>query len=355
MKIGILTFPGSPSHGASLQMYALYNVLKNMEIDIEVINYIPESVNHKNRPPKKIKDKIASVFLENSEKAFENFENKIDVYPSKPLTSTKELKKYTQKYDKIIVGSDQVWNPAVTGNDMNFYLEFCDECWKKAAYAPSFGVDEIEENDKAKVAKLLSDIVYLSVREKRGKEIIKELTGREVPVVLDPTFLINKEEWRKVKKTVGVKGKYVFLYTIKASSGLFRVAKEFSERHGYKFVYISGGLRGVVDKLNPKNYSVFGIGPSELLDLIDGSECVFTNSFHGLALSINLNKNFFVELSTDTNSRLVTLVEKLNLKDQIINPEKFEYEFSGIDYQNVNKILDANRRESLIYLKGIIE
>lgn len=354
MKVGTLTYPGSPSHGASLQMFALYRVLKDMGTDVEVLNYIPDTVIHKKRPPKGFKDRIAGLFLKDSEVAFRKFESRIQISPETPITTTEALKEYTQVHDRIIVGSDQVWNPVVTGNDMNFYLEFCDDASQKGSYAPSFGVDRVAEEDREKIAKLLSDITYLSAREERGKEIIYELTGREVPVVLDPTFLMDGEEWRKLKKPSGAKGNYVFVYTIKPSPKLRQTAQRFADKHGYKLVYISGGLHGVMDKFNPKKHAVFGVGPAEFLDLIDNAKYVFTNSFHGAALSIILNKNFFVEFSSDTNSRLITLIKKFELEESIIDCDKFDYAQRQINYENANRILEEKREESLSYLEGIV-
>lgn len=354
MKVGTLTYPGSPSHGASLQMYALYTVLMNMGVDVEVINYVPDTVIHNRNPQKGLKDAIASLFLKDSKVSFKRFEDKIRICPNNAIKSTEDLKIYTREHDRIIVGSDQVWNPVVTGNDMNFYLEFCEDNSKKASYAPSFGVDHVSEEDRERIAHLLSEIEYISAREERGKEIIHELTGREAPVVLDPTFLVKREEWKKIKEPSGAKGEYVFVYTIKPSSKLRNTAQKFADTYGYNLVYISGGLHGVIDKINPNKHPVFGVGPAEFLDLIDNAKCIFTNSFHGAALSIILNKNFYVEFSSDTNSRLVTLVRKFELEDRIIDCDRFNNSLLDINYDKVNSILDEQREESLSYLKGIV-
>ena len=354
MKVGTLTFPGSPSHGASLQMYALYTALKKMEIDVEVINYISNRVNHRKSSMDVIKAKIADIFLKNSEAAFERFESQINIYPKTPIKISEDIKALAERYDRIIVGSDQVWNPAVTGNDMNFYLEFCDDSSKKASYAPSFGVERIADADRDRIAELLSDITYLSAREERGREMIYELTGRDVPIVLDPTILVEANEWRTLKKPSGAKGEYVFVYTIKQSPKLIQTAKKFADKHGYKLVYISGGLHGVFDKFNPAKSTVSGIGPAEFLSLVDNAKYVFTNSFHGSVFSIIFNKNFFVEFSSDTNSRLKTLIQKFELEDSIIDCDSFDYEWLQRDYTRVNQMLADKRQESLSYLKEIV-
>ena len=73
-------------------------------------------------------------------------------------------------FDKIIVGSDQVWNPVVTGGDTNYYLAFSQNFDQKASYAPSFGIDKVEEKDQKIVAELLNNIKYLCAREERGQD-----------------------------------------------------------------------------------------------------------------------------------------------------------------------------------------
>ena len=110
----------------------------------------------------------------------------------------------------------------------------------------------------------------------------------------------------------------------------------------------------MLDMLNPKKHCVSGVGPAEFLDLIDGAKYVFTNSFHGAALSIILNKNFFVEFSSDTNSRLVTLVNHFGLENNVIDCDKFDYSKLQTDYEKVNRILNEKKIQSMSYLKGII-
>lgn len=356
MRIGILSFPGSPSHGASLQMYALYQTLVNCGVEAEIINYIPDKVNHKNK--KSIRDEIigniADVFLKSSSKAFLAFEKQMKKNPAIPINTTKELVEVTRNMDRIIVGSDQVWNPIVTGNDMNYYLEFCQNDDQKASYAPSFGVDNVNEADRERITKLLSCIKYLCVRESRGQEIVKELTGRDVPVVVDPTLLLDGSYWRRVKKTSGAKGKYVFVYTIKPSPKLSKIAHDFADKHGLNYVFIDGGLHGIINKFNPNVHSVSGIGPAEFIDLIDGAEYIFTNSFHGTAFSINLNKNFFVEFSTDSNSRLKNIIETFGMEESIIDCDSFDYTPIKIDYERVNSIINEVRDTSMDYLERII-
>jgi len=357
MKIAILSFPGSPSHGAALQMYSLYCVLSNLGQKVEVINYIPDNVNHKRIKYVKNLRSIATntlskLFLKNSKPLFIEFEKQIKKFPSNEITTTEQLSQLSDRYDRIFVGSDQVWNPVVTGNDFNFYLQFCEDCSKKASYAPSFGVSNVREEDREKIASLLSEFSYLSVREKRGAEIIKELTGRDAIVVLDPTMLISKQVWAQEMRPFNFSGgRYVLFYTIKPSPALKIFAQQLANKHGCKLVTVGGRLR---EKFQRDKYPVYAVGPAELIGLIDSAEYVVTNSFHGTAFSVIMQKNFYVEYSSDTNSRLTNVINMFGLQKCVVGADTLSKEPVQVDYEEVDKVLRFYREKSLNYLKEAI-
>ncbi|MBE7034529.1 MAG: polysaccharide pyruvyl transferase family protein [Ruminococcaceae bacterium] len=358
MRIGILSFPGSPSHGAALQMFALYQTLMQLGHTVEIINYIPDRVIHKrvkdNSFRGKMSDVLCKIFLKDTETSFKRFEGMLHKYPAAPVGTTEAMQELSGRYDRIIVGSDQVWNPVVTGNDFNYYLDFSTIQSQKASYAPSFGNETVAMEDKAKVAALLSEFPFLCAREKQGAEIIYTLTGQKVPVVLDPTFLVDGAFWRQHKKPSGAEGRYVFLYTIKPSLNLCRIANQFAEANGYHLVYIDGGVRGIANKFNPKIHPVFGVGPAEFLDLIDNAEYVFTNSFHGTALSINLHTKFYVEYSSDTNSRLTNLIDLVGLEQCVVTENLLENPPITIDYDVVETVLQKEKQFSMDYLCKVV-
>ncbi|MBE7038971.1 MAG: polysaccharide pyruvyl transferase family protein [Ruminococcaceae bacterium] len=357
MKIGILTFPNSPSHGASLQMFGLYYTLLKKGHDVEIINYTSPRVIHRRKNGKKtLRSRmvgfVSGFFVKSSKKPFEDFEKQIKMFPQTPIGTTDEIKAIASRYDRIIVGSDQVWNPVVTGGDLNFYLKFSDNPMQKASYAPSFGISEVTGNDKDEIAELLADFKYLCVREKRGAEIIKELTGKDVPVVIDPTLLVEKSVWEEKKKNIKLpKGKYVLFYTIKPSPKLKKFAQDFCDKHNYTLITIGGRLREFIrwDK-----HPVSGIGPAEFLGLVNGAEYVVTNSFHGTAFSIIFNKNFYVEYSSDTNSRLTNIVDTFKLSNCVVNEDTLQVEPVKVDYENVNRILKKEKDKSLNYLEAVV-
>jgi len=153
------------------------------------------------------------MFIYKRRQKFLDFYRKYVNYTEKKYNYNQELKVTNEKYDKFIVGSDQVWNYNNNGKDFAYFLDFVEENNKKISYSSSFGVKSIPNSLKDEYAKYLSQIKYLSTREEYGCRIIKELTGEKADLVLDPVFLLDKNKWLSLIKKEKKKEKYIFCYT----------------------------------------------------------------------------------------------------------------------------------------------
>lgn len=356
MKVGILTFPNSPSLGCSLQMFALYTKAKELGADAEIIMYSPKGLIHNRRKPSTRKQRIQApvikMFLKNPRPSFQQFEAQMHRFPDVVIRTSEEMEALASRYDRIIVGSDQVWNPAITDRNLNYYLKFSPDFDRNASYAPSFGIDEVVE-DKEEIARLLKNIKYLSAREIQGQQIIKTLTDRDVPLVLDPTMLLQNSVWSEQEKPVQQFRKpYVLYYTIKPSPRLREYAERFAKANGCILVTLGGRLREYFD---PTKHCVFGTGPGEFLSLVRDAEVVITNSFHGTVFSILYHKKFKVEYSSDTNSRLTNLIDTFALSAQVADAGDTSYKVSQPDYTLVDQILEEKRAASVAYLNSVLE
>lgn len=346
MKIGLLTFPHSPSIGASLQMFALYEALEKM-------GHIPEVINYQNTYMYKRKHMgennfylyLTRIISYKTSLRFKRFESNLVFNPQKIISSKEELQQISKKYDYIIVGSDQVWNPNITGGDLSYFLNFCED-YKKISYAASFGVNELNFEFKAITSKLLKKIPSLSVREEVGSKIVKNLINRDVPIVLDPTFLLKMDFWNKIISNRNLVDKpYIFSFVFNKNKDNTLFLNKLSTDKGLPVVVISDNpLRRSTKKIN----YVSGIGPKEFLKLIKGAEYIVTDSFHGTVFSILFNKTFFVSMSTKTNSRLETLLSSLELNSQIIDNNLMN--LNDIKYNYVNQKIDLLRDYSMNFL-----
>ena len=250
------------------------------------------------------------------------------------------------KYDYFIAGSDQVWNPAFV-DLKNEFLQFADRN-KRVAYAASFGVSEIKPDKVEVVRKGLEGIDYISVREQAGAKIVKDLTGKDVPVLVDPTLLLTAEEWEKVmERPVWYHDeKYILVYFLsKLPDKIRNDIKELAERYKLK----------IIDLMDRENIDYYCSPPSEFLYLIKNCSLMYTDSFHGTVFSI-LNKRPFVTCSTEgvmnMVSRIDTLLSMFNLERRKITKEN-NYEIANpmeIEYPDVEKILNRERQRSKKFL-----
>jgi len=192
------------------------------------------------------------------------------------------------------------------------------------------------------------------IREKQGADIIRELLSRESQLVLDPTLLISKEEWHSLaKENYSVSERYILVYAFSGSKNIMDFAKNISKKTGHKIVWISNTYK---KSMNIKY--VKSAGPEEFLGLFINAEYIITNSFHGTAFSINLNKQFFTEMLLDTsgvNSRLEDILELFGLENRIVTSCDAGIIDTPIDYKEVNRILETEREKSVSLLRSTIE
>ena len=344
MFIGILTFLNANNYGAVLQAFSLYNKLKCMGFDVEMIDYrcpiieAKHSASLSNR--KSIKSKligfIYNKIFRKRRKKFEMFRTQL---PKSRAYTPNDIEQANDQYDLFITGSDQVFNFTLTGHDETFFLDFVESKNKKISYAASMG--KFIDSEKDTYAKLLKDFRLLSVREKSTAEQIENKLGIPCSNVPDPVFLHSAEEWKALMGVHTEKRQkpYVLIYTLFESAELYRLAKEYAKKNNYKVIAITKALRpgGFADVF------VRDAGPKEFLSLIMNAAYVVTDSFHGTAFSIIFGKQLKIVMPPNAQNRIVDLLNELGIGR----------DFSSIDYTQVNKKLDVYRNKGIDFLKSI--
>jgi len=253
---------------------------------------------------------------------FEEFKN-TNLYFSKPVIGRNRLYQYIKGYRATVLGSDQVLHPANLLMDY-FTLNFVPKDIKKIAYAPSFGVSDIPFYQLKRTKSYLNRFDYLSVREVSGQKIIKKLINKDVAVVCDPTLLIEKKIWDKLKGSNRIiPDQYIFCYYL----GDNRLHRDFANRlkktTGLKIVALQHLDEFVKKDLVFGDLKPFDIGPAEFVNLLSNAEYVLTDSFHATIFSLIYNKIFFtfnryitIKETRSTNSRISSLLGQLNLLDR---------------------------------------
>lgn len=247
-------------------------------------------------------------------------------------------------YYAILVGSDQIWNTTFDFVSVNSFLPFIHP--KKIAFSASFGVDSIPYDKQ--IVDCLNDFKALSVREEAGAKIIKELTGRDATILVDPTMLFTNEEWRKVsKKPKGAKGGYILTYFLSPKCDEAKAKLE--EIRGDRDVY---------ELSNPDDKVAGTAGPSEFLWLFDHADMVLTDSFHACVFSFLFNKPFIVYdrnwQEGNMNSRLETLLSKFHIERKYAN-SGLDNDIWEHDYSEGYQQLDIEREKAIDFLKKALE
>lgn len=360
MKVGILTFPNSTSYGATLQMYALYKTVERMGNEPEVINYFNSYMKSQLHIAKiqkhsgwrrVLRVKAKQILHARQYAGFKRFEKPLTKFPKAPVSEKNGLPQIGERYDAVICGSDQVWNPDITNYDLSYFLDFCGCETRRVSYAPSFGVEEVSEEYGRRIGKELMKFSDLSVREESGQKLIGELTGRQAQLVVDPTLLLDSKDWEHCETAhPAAKGDYILYYTVRSSESLWKYCLNLAEKCNMKILRIGSNMISRHLKGSDKVTYVCDISPDEWLYLIHHARYIVTNSFHGTAFAINYRRDFFVEFSSLTNSRLSNIVKLLGLEGQVVKNERSELPMTT-DYSCAEKILPEMKAESLRFLK----
>lgn len=366
--VGIITIHKINNYGSVLQAYALQRVCEELGYSVEIINYDFPNEAHANNPyaivgldsvpnePKWIKLLFAKALV-CQHKGIARFVKKYQHLSENRYDSPDKLTQNPPIYDIYITGSDQLWNPRHCNGDAVFLLSFAPDSALKISYAASFGSNEIPESLHPIFKRYLSRYSAIAVRESSGINVIKKIIDKKASVVLDPTLLLNAEEWNKIATpTRLVRQKYILCYFLNYSFNAFpyvdELADEIQRQTGYKIVRVARPPHRL--KFHNNRYLI-GASPEDFLALVRDAEIVLTTSFHGTAFALNYGRPVFtiVKSKKAGDSRQVSLMRNLGLEQQIIE--------LGADYPqhlqacyNVNAEqtrLENLRRESINYLK----
>lgn len=357
MNIGILTFAGTSNFGASLQAYALQQVILGKGHTCEIIRYECPSIKAVHDPKRAFRSRgillfIAPIrFLSYKKRMdkFVKFDKEFCVLSEKCDSSS--IKKITEKYDKIIVGSDQVWNPEITGNDLSFFLDFIDDSNKKCSYAASIGKEYYSSNCEI-YESLINKFSIISVREQNTANILQQRINRkDITCDVDPTILL-REEWTKFVKSSYEKNDYILLYLTPTDNEFIKTIKQFAETNNCRIIHLSRSMRQKHSGIK----RISNVSPADFINYIAHAKYVITGSFHALCFSIMLRKDFYVTSSPvkERSGRLMQFLSCLGLEDRIISSDKYNIQKIQNDYDLVDKELDKLRDKSFCTIDKIL-
>lgn len=268
-----------------------------------------------------------------------------------------------RNYSAVVTGSDQLWSPA--GLPTNYYnLMFAPEDALKVSVASSFGVKNIPWYQKGRTKRFLNRIDYVSMREERGSEIVGELTGRQVPTILDPVFFLSREEWlERIPNECKIAEPYILAYFLGPNLEHRERAKQLSKQLGLKIVALRHMDQYVKEDETFGDFAPYDVDPRDFLNLIRNARYVLTDSFHGTAFSIINQKQFVVfdrysdNSRVSKNSRIDTICQSFGLESRRYRGGKELIDFIGetIDYSVVEQRFAQRKKETDVFLAGVLK
>lgn len=326
-KVGIVTIHKINNYGAVEQAYALNRYLRDKGYDVRTIDFRTYRVAESYQIFSSAKSVMGlvrnfqSLIYRNKllkrKQRFDEFLKKNVPMTQKAYYSNEELQQAELDFDYYICGSDQIWNTYCRNYDDAFILSFAKDKGKRIAYAASMGRDSINEDLQQKFHDELKDYSAISVRESNAVEVISKISEKEVSHVVDPVFLLEEEEWRKVAAERQIKGPYIFFYSVHGDlPGMRDYVKKLGEELKLPIVVVNMNLR----EMKYKNVKMYDAGPSEFLSLIANAEYVCTNSFHACAFSIIFRKKFLVFTDTakdSSSSRIYSILNSCGLAERV--------------------------------------
>lgn len=367
MKLSLITMQGVYNYGSALQTYASQKVLTKIGYEVEIVDYYPNRMRnygslkqlytdakpfHKNALKCMIiamckypsMCKLKKVFVPFSEKYFKKtiaYNSNFELCENPPLAEV------------YCTGSDQVWNDYLEGEfDKSYFLNFAPKEAKKIAFSASFGRDNISADELKNVKELLEQYNAISVREESGLKILNSIDVEKKKCVLDPTFLLKKEEWLSLAMPIKEKG-YILVYKLHEDSITSEIAREIAKRTGKKIIRLSSDylkrIKGGTTIVAPK--------VEEFISYIANASLVVTDSFHATAFSLNLNVPFVSVKWKMFNDRIETILSKVKLSERSVSTvqEALKIYNTEIDFEDTNRFLEKEVMDTNCFLKEVLD
>jgi len=351
LKIGILTYHRSVNYGAFLQSYALQKYVQKLmgtSAQVELIDY------HSKRAYESYISAFGGNNSWNWQKFYQyvQFQRCVNVLPkSKNKLVTDDLKEVQnflnkEKYDLIIVGSDEIWKAdGMRGFPTAYWLNFDLGATIKVSYAASSRnrIENLKEVQKEYMQEALQKFSYIGVRDKMTGCLVENLLqSKKACLNCDPTFLYsfgyNKEEYRKI---------FYRKHHIKNDKKLLgimipdeQLCKDLKQKYSDRYVIVS-----LLDALPSADYSLLGLTPFEWVKTIGILDMLVTNRFHGTVFAIKNNVSF---LSVDDydeidDSKIYDLLKRCNLTKHYLPYQKTKTAKKRVEVVNrVDEILQQS-------------
>lgn len=376
-KIGIVSlYYNNYNYGGLLQAFALVKTMQKMGCSAEQISYVnysKEKISVFDKIRRKTFARWVVIFFEKIRHKFvakldkrelakyekelilkkERFDEFMNSIPHSQVYDNDTIKMISEEYDIFITGSDQVWNPNWWSEA--YFLMFTNK--KKIAYACSFGVNDIPKDKREFFEKAIKDFDYVTVREKRGKELVESYSNQIADVVVDPTLLLDVNEWEEIEEQYAIAEKYILCYLLGKERKIQKMVERIARRMDLSIVYIAYSQPNECYKEKGFGDIILrDVGPRQFLYLVHHAQCVLTDSFHAVVFSLIYHRSFwvmdrYVFRKKQDNARIISLLNLVGLQKRYIQKSNEVSENDIINWSAVDKKITDKQFESLVGCK----
>ena len=372
MRVSVITLHTVDNYGSAMQTYATQEVLKKLGCEVEIIDYwrennLPEhraqqmldtSLMQKLKPiwGRNHKTETTAIkcmqwYLEHHVSPMWKFlEDNVNL-SKKRYTLFDELKADPPKADVYITGSDQVWNSIWNdGIDRSYFLDFAPQDKPRIAFSASIGRTEFSEDEISETKALLQKYTAISVREESAVELLKSI-GIESQLILDPTLMLNCNEWRKVAKGREIKP-FLLIYQLNPNPEMDQFAIKLAEKKDWEVKRVGFGRS---DRQKPGK-CIMSPSVEEFVGLLFQAKCVLTDSFHATAFSLNLGTDFISVRPPKFSTRIESILQLTGQEQRLLDDYKdLNIVDRAIDKKHVKKILDHKRKAGMEWLAHVLK
>ena len=365
MKIDIITLHRAQNYGSVLQTLALQLKLESLGNEVHILDFYPERYTNKGLL-KRLKNKsekfknpllllIAQFLIYPSylkkNHIFNTFIYKYINLKGKTFSTNEDAKEMFFDSDAYCTGSDQVWNSHWNeGVDKTLFLDFVPNDKLVFSYASSIGLSEIGNDESEEIKKLLHKYEYLSVREDTGVKILHKLGRTDTVQSLDPTMLLDKNEWEKYVEKRVKKKDYILTYNLHHDSRIDRYADMLKQKYHLPVWNISYNWHDIVRK----GHLCWCPHVERFLWLIKNASFVIADSFHATVFSIIFERPFVTITPDIASSRISSILKLLGIEERnLSNFSDTSMIESPIDYIKVKRLLAYEKSKSIDYLKKV--
>lgn len=369
MKASVITLHTVDNYGSVMQTYATQQILKKCGYDVEFVDYwrrdnLPQSRAERmlegntlqklkplwgiNNFTRKAMVSILKGALEKQRSPMWRFlEEKVQLTKVR-YCSYEELEANPPVADVYITGSDQVWNSIWNqGIDRSYFLDFAPAGKPRIAFSASIGREQLDTEEIPETKRLLEKYSAISVREQSAVELLASM-DIESTLVLDPTLMLEAEEWRKLATKQKREKPYILIYQLNPNPQMDQYAGQLAQKRGWDVIRIGFGR----SDRRKGGKCVMLPSVEEFLGLFCDAACVLTDSFHATAFSLNLGTDFISVLPKRFGTRIEGVLNMTGTSFRLLEKyDDFDILENKIDKARVQDILKHEREKGILFLK----